>query len=148
MTIRVNRTGHYEFNGSNMFLLDERSRPFAPQPSHDVDDANTPWLATVRTDPAREPLGWSRYSDRAAFWLTEELVFPGEIASWILWRHREAETVWRAGEARDDKNMTPTTVWAGPDTSDPALAYIMPFTANAFPRWSELHHSRRGGQRR
>ena len=147
VTIRVNGTARYEFDGSNMFLLDERSIPFAPQPSHEIDDENTPWLATVRTDPPQTPLGWSRYIGRAVFWLGEDLVFPGEIASWILWRHRDASTIWHTGKPHNDKGITPTTVWAGPNTSDPPLAYIMPFRPDAYPRWSELRHHTRGNRR-
>jgi len=81
------------------------------------------------------------------FWLRENLVFPAEIVSWILWRHRHTGAIWRTADPQDGKRITPATVWATEDTTEPALACLMPFHPDAYPRWSELHHDAIGDRR-
>ena len=147
-TVLVGGTLRYEFDGSNLFLLDGPARPDRPEPSHRVDENTTPWLRTVRSDPVRTPLGWSMYIGRPVFWLTDHLVFPAEVVSWILWRHRHAGGIWRSADAEHNKRITPATFWTSDDASEPPLACIMPFYPDAYPRWSELHHDTRRGERR
>lgn len=134
----------YDFDGSNLFLLDGPAPPDGPEPSHRVDENNTPWLRTMRTDPVRTPLGWSKHIGRPVFWLTDRLVFPAEIVSWILWRHRRTRAVWRTADPKGGERITPATFWAGENTSEPPLACIMPFFPNTYPRWSELRHDTPG----
>ena len=139
---------YYEFDGSNLFLLDGPARPDGPDPLRRVDENTTPWLRTARTDPVRTPLGWSKHIGRPVFWLTDHLVFPAEIVSWILWRHRRTRAVWGMAEPRENTRITPATVWNGDDTSAPPLAYIMPFWPDTYPHWSELDHDTRGARPR
>lgn len=134
----------YEFDGSNLFLLDERETREMIEPAHRVDAKTVPWLRSMRTDPVRTPLGWSKYIGRPVFWLRENLVFPAEIVSWVLWRHRRTRAVWRAADPEDGKRITPATVWATGNTAEPPLACIMPFYPDAYPRWSELHRDTPG----
>ena len=147
-TIVIGKTLRYRFDGSNLFLLDDAARPDDPKPSRRFDENTIPWLRTVRTDPVRTPLGWSRYIGRNVFWLTDHLVFPAEIVSWILWRHRGTGTVWRTADPKHGKRITPATFWADDDTSEPPLACIMPFYPDAYPRWSELRHDTQGARTR
>lgn len=147
-TVLIDGALRYEFDGSNLFLLDEPGRPEDPEPSRRFDESSVPWIATVRTDPVHTPLGWSKYVGRPLFWLGENLVFPGEITSWVLWRHRNTRTVWRMAEARDNKRITPATIWSGDETSAAPLAYIMPFWPGSYPLWSELDQYTRGARPR
>ena len=89
-TALIDGTLRYEFDGSNLFLLDTVGGPKHSEPSRRVDESTVPWIRSVRTDPVRTPLGWSKYIGRPLFWLHENLVFPGEIASWVLWRQVDA----------------------------------------------------------
>ena len=82
---------------------------------------------------------------RPLFWLTDNLVLPAEIAAYVLWRHRRTGTLWRAGDPGTSDAAAPAAVWAGADATEPALAYLMPFAARVYPRWSEL---RQQGARR
>ena len=100
----------------------------------------------MRPDPVQTPLGWSKYMGRAAFWLTDHLVFPAEIVGLILWRHRRSQTVWRTADPEDGKRITPATFWTAENTDEPPLACIMPFYPDAYPRWSDLEHETQGAK--
>ena len=67
----VRETLGYEVNARNRFLLDGPAQPDGREPSHRVNEDATPWLRTVRTNPGRTPLGWSKYIGKPVFWLTD-----------------------------------------------------------------------------
>lgn len=84
--------------------------------------------------------------NRPLFWLRENLVFPGHVAAWVLWRHRDTGIVWRAGDPGDRDATAPAGVWASEEASAPALAYLMPCPARVHPRWRELRHDTPGAR--
>ena len=69
------------------------------------------------------------------------------LAAWVLWRHRRTGTLWRACDPGTGDAAAPAAVWAGADATEPALAYLMPFAARMYPRWSELRHHTQGARR-
>ena len=146
-TIEVCRTLRYRFDGSNLFLIDKPPQPYDKEPRRSTDATRAPWIRTTRTAPVRRPLGWSLVMGRPLFWLTDSLVLPAEIAAWVLWRHRRTGAVWRADDPGSGNADAPAAVWAGADATKPALAYLMPFAAREYPRWSELRHQTEGARR-
>lgn len=81
------------------------------------------------------------------FWLTDNLTLPAEIAAYVLWRHRRTGTVWRAGDPGKDDASVPITCWTDEDATKPAVAYLMPYAARVYPRWSEPYHDAIGDRR-
>ena len=146
-TVEVCGTLHYRFDGSNMFLIDKPPRPDDEEPWRRTDATKAPWIRTTRTEPVQTPLGWSSVIGRPLFWLTDSLVFPAEIAGYVLWRHRRTGTLWRACDPGTGNAAAPAAVWAGADADKPALAYLMPFAARVYPQWSELRHHTQGARR-
>ena len=145
-TVRVSETLHYSTDGSNMFLLDEPLQPDSGKPNWTINEGDKPWIQAAKRQPVQTPLGWSLAIGRPLFWLTDNFVLPGHVAAWVLWRHRDTGTVWRASDPEDGNTTTPAGVWISEDASAPALAYLMPFPARTYPRWSELHHDTPGAQ--
>ncbi len=137
-TIQVCGTTRYSHDGCNMFLQPKPPRPDDVEPFHRINTRSTPWILNVRNAPVQTPLGWSLVMERPLFWVLDNLVLPAHIAAYVLWRHRGTGAVWRTADPGDKDAKMPIGVWAGDDATAPALAYLMPFYARAYPRWSEL----------
>ena len=138
--VRIGETHFYATDGSNMFLLDEPPQPNRAGKEKVIYKPRSDWISAARNQPRRTPLGWSLMMGRPLFWLHDNFVLPGHIAAWVLWRHRDTGTIWRAGDLRNENAVVPAGVWASDDASAPAVAYLMPLPADKQPRWSELHH--------
>ena len=78
------------------------------------------------------------------FWLLDNLILPAHIAAYVLWRHRKTGVVWRTAAPGNRNAKMPVGIWADEDATAPALAYVMPFYARAYPHWSELGHDTPG----
>ena len=139
-TVRVGGTQFYATDGSNMFLLNQPPRPSRGGRKKPIYKPRTDWINAARRQPPRTPLGWSVVMGRPLFWLHENFVLPGHIAAWVLWRHRDSRTIWRAGDPESEKIVVPAGIWASEDPSAPAVAYVMPLPSDNQPRWSELRH--------
>ena len=142
-TVRVGGTRFYCTDGSNMFLLDEARQPDGAGGDKRIYKPGTDWIRAARSQPVQSPLGWWLVMGRPLFWLHDNFVLPGHIAAWVLWRHRDTGTIWRADGPGNDNAAIPGGVWTTEDASAPALAYLMPFRSDNYPRWSELHHDAR-----
>jgi len=142
-TVRVGATRFYSSDGSNMFLLDERPQPDGAGEDATIYRPRNDWIRKVASQPVVAPLGWSLVMGRPLFWLQDDFVLPGHIVAWVLWRHRDTATIWRAGGPGNGNTAVPGGVWSSEDTEAPALAYLMPFPAHNYPRWSELRHDGR-----
>ena len=142
-TVRVSDRLHYSTDGSNMFLLDEPPQPNRAGEKESIYKPRTDWISAARNQPPRTPLGWSLVMGRPLFWLHDNFVLPGHIAAWVLWRHRDTGTIWRARDPGNENAVVPAGVWASEDATAPALAYLMPLPADNQPRWSELRHDTR-----
>ena len=138
--VRVEGTLLYASDGSNMFLLDEPRQPDSGG-KETIYKPRSDWIHRAAEQPAVSPLGWSLVLNRPLFWLQDDFVLPGHIAAWVLWRHRGTPTIWRAGGPGSDSATVPDGVWSSNDAGAPALAYLMPFPAGNYPRWSELQHN-------
>ena len=139
-TVRIGETQFYATDGSNMFLLDQPPQPNRRGKKKAIYKPRTDWISTARDQPRRAPLGWSLMMGRPLFWLHDNFVLPGHIAAWVLWRHHDTGTIWRAGDPENENAVVPAAVWASEDASAPAVAYLMPLPADNQPRWSELQH--------
>lgn len=145
-TVQVCGTSRYHHDGSNMFLQLKPPKPDDAEPSHCIDATTAPWIGHVRTAPVQSPPGWSLVMGRPLFWVRDNLILPADIAAYVLWRHRQTRTVWRARDPGYNDAKMPISVWAGEEATAATLAYLMPFHARAYPRWSELHHDTPGAQ--
>lgn len=136
-TVEVSGVARYSCDGSNMFIHRNRKPENESAQVHRVTEQSAPWIPTARNAPVQTPLGWSVILGQPLLWITENLMVPGHIAAYVLWRYRKSGLTWRTTDPGRKDATAPIAAWSGDEGLHPA-AYLMPFNARAHPRWSQL----------